>query len=203
MHCDITPSLKFLLALVGQQPQRTETTQVQEGNYAGCDGYTVSSLASKDLVLLSMICTPCTAIAATSDGAFLESQPVSLTSLGLTAVTGVGLLYYFQHLQEQKVKGQPCLAPAGQGCSAKGGLFICRSSCSLQKYNPPRFACFTRSSKGCSLPSLSSWSWMISAQYGSVTSSLYIGLISIASWSLRSGCGVNIAAKFLSSRCKV
>ena len=32
-------------------------------------------------------------------------QPVSGLSLGLTALTGAGLLYYFQHLQQQKLKG--------------------------------------------------------------------------------------------------
>ena len=33
-------------------------------------------------------------------------QPVSVTSLALTFATGCGLLYWFQQVQDQKLKGQ-------------------------------------------------------------------------------------------------
>lgn len=37
--------------------------------------------------------------------ALLRLQPVNFASLGLTGITAAGLVYYYQHLKEQKLKG--------------------------------------------------------------------------------------------------
>ncbi len=36
-------------------------------------------------------------------------QPVNFASLGLTGITAAGLVYYYQHLKDQKLKGMELL----------------------------------------------------------------------------------------------
>jgi len=45
-------------------------------------------------------------------------------SLGLTALTGAGLLYYFQHLQQQKLKGGLFCTIPQEPCAGPNLLFI-------------------------------------------------------------------------------
>ena len=41
--------------------------------------------------------------------ALLRLQPVNFASLGLTGITAAGLVYYYQRLREQKLKGMELL----------------------------------------------------------------------------------------------
>jgi len=58
----------------------------------------------------------------TTEAAKPKQGPVSGVSLGLTALTGAGLLYYFQHLQQQKLKAAS-LKTETAGRAAIGGPF--------------------------------------------------------------------------------